>query len=214
MLKADFHIHTEYSLDCSTPLEDIIQRCLELGINCIAIADHGTTEGALKLQTIAPFTVIVAEEILTPYGEIMGMFLKDTIPSGLSPHETISRIRAQDGLVNIPHPFDKFRPSALSTEILEEIVDQIDSIEVFNSRVILPKYITQAQMFAQKHDIAKTAGSDAHTIGEIGNVCIEMPEFNGKDEFLNALEKGKIFGHRTNPLVHLGSAWARLKKQL
>ena len=214
MLKADFHIHTQYSLDCNTPLEDIIQRCLELGINCIAIADHGTTEGALKLQAMAPFTVIVAEEILTSYGEIMGMFLSDTIPGGLSPQETISRIRAQDGLVNIPHPFDTFRQSALNTKILEEIVDQIDSMEVFNSRVILPKYITQAQMFAQKHGIANSAGSDAHTIGEIGNVCIEMPEFNGKDDFLTALEKGKIIGHRTSPLVHLGTAWAKLKKQL
>ena len=214
MLKADFHIHTEYSGDCNTPLEEIISRCLEVGINCIAIADHGTTEGALKMQTIAPFTVIVAEEILTPYGEIMGMFLKETIPSGLSVEETIARIRAQDGLVNIPHPFDIFRQSALSTKIIEEIVDQIDAIEVFNSRTPLLRSLNQAQVFAQKHGIAKSAGSDAHTPGEIGNAYIEMPEFNGKDKFLNALEQGKIFGHRTNPLVHIGSAWARLKKQL
>ncbi|MBA7716193.1 hypothetical protein ES703_125259 [subsurface metagenome] len=213
LLKADFHIHTEYSGDCNTPLEEIINRCLEIGINCIAIADHGTTEGALKLQTIAPFPVIVAEEILTPHGEIMGMFLKETIPSGLSVEETIARIKAQDGLVNIPHPFDIFRPSALSTKIIEEIVDQIDAIEVFNSRTPLLRSLTQAQVFAQKYGIAKSAGSDAHSPGEIGNAYVEMPEFNGKDEFLNALEKGKIFGHRTSPLVHLGSAWARLRNR-
>lgn len=214
MLKADFHIHTKYSGDCNTPLEEIINRCLEIGINCIAIADHGTTEGALKMQTIAPFPVIVAEEILTTDGEIMGMFLKETIPGGLSPHETIARIRAQDGLVNIPHPFDIFRQSALNSKIAEEIIGQIDVIEVFNARCPLPGCLAKAQMFAQKYGIAKSAGSDAHTPREIGNAYVEMPEFNGKDDFLNALEKGKIFGHRTNPLVHLRSTWARLKKQL
>jgi hypothetical protein len=106
-------------MDCDTPLEKIINRCLEVGINCVAIADHGTAEGALKMQGIAPFSVIVAEEILTPHGEIMGMFLKETIPSGLSIEETISRIRAQDGLVNIPHPFEVIRHSSLNGKAIE-----------------------------------------------------------------------------------------------
>ncbi len=214
LLKADLHIHTKYSMDCNMPLEEVINRCLEIGINCIVIADHGTIEGALKMQGIAPFPVIVAEEILTTHGEIMGVFLKDGIPSGLSPHETISRIKAQGALVCIPHPFDIFRHSALGTKITEEIADQIDVIEVFNSRTLLLRHSTQAQVFAQKHGIPQSAGSDAHTPGEIGNAYIEMPEFNGKEDFLNALVKGKISGHRTNPLIHFGSAWARLKKRL
>ncbi len=214
MLKADLHIHTRYSMDCNTHLDQIITRCLKMGINCIAIADHGTTEGALKMQGTAPFTVIVAEEILTTHGEIMGMFLKETIPSGLSVDQTISQIRAQDGLVNIPHPFYTFRPSALDGKIIEEIAEQIDIIEVFNSRSMLPRSSTQAQIFAQKHSLAQSAGSDAHTPREIGNAYIEMPEFNGKDEFLQALAKGKIVGHRANPLLHFGSVWARLRKKL
>ncbi len=214
MLKADLHIHTKYSSDCNTPLEKIINRCLEIGINCIAISDHGTTEGALKMQSIAPFAVIVAEEILTPHGEIMGMFLKETIPSGLSVEQTISRIRAQGGLVCIPHPFDIFRPSALDSGIIEKIVDQIDIIEAFNSRAPLPQSSTKAQTFADKYGIAKSAGSDAHTIGEIGNAYVEMPEFNGRDDFLNALAKGKVLGHRTNPLIHFVSGWAKLKSSL
>ncbi len=212
MLKADLHIHTEYSSDCNTPLEKIINRCLELGINCIAIADHGTTEGALKMQEIAPFPVIVAEEILTPHGEIMGMFLKETIPSGLPVEQTISQIKAQSGLVCVPHPFDIFRPSALDSGIIEEIVDQINVIEAFNSRAPLPQSSTKAQTFADKYGIAKSAGSDAHTLGEIGNAYVEMPEFNGKDDFLNALARGHIFGHRTNPLVHFYGIWTRFKK--
>jgi predicted metal-dependent phosphoesterase TrpH len=194
-------------------LDRVINRCQKIGINCIAIADHGTAEGALKAQSLAPFTVIVAEEILTPHGEIMGMFLKDTIPSGLSAEQTISRIRAQGGLVCIPHPFDTFRRSALDGRILEELAEQIDIIEVFNSRSPFPLDSTKALMFAQKHSIPGSAGSDAHTPHEIGNAYVEMPEFNGKDDFLQALAKGNILGRRTIPLVHFASAWARLRKR-
>jgi len=211
LLKADLHIHTKYSMDCNTPLEKIINRCLELEINCIAISDHGTAEGALKMQDLAPFTVIVAEEILTPYGEIMGMFLKETIPSGLSVEQTISRIRAQDALVNIPHPFDTFRGFGVDGRELEALVGQIDAVEVFNARGPFRKPLTKARAFAQKYDIPGTAGSDAHTIGEIGNAYIEMPEFNGKDDFLQALRTGKVVGHRTNPLIHFVTAWEKLK---
>jgi len=201
-------------MDCSTPLEKIINRCLELEINCIAIADHGTAEGALKMQKIAPFKVIVAEEILTPEGEIMGMFLKETIPSGLSVEQAISQIKAQGGLVNIPHPFDMFRGLRLDSKEFEALVDQIDAIEVFNAREPFRKPSAKAQTFAQKYGIPGTVGSDAHTIGEIGNAYMEMPEFNGRDDFLNALAKGKVFGHRTNPLIHFVTAWANLKSKL
>ena len=211
MLKADLHIHTEYSMDCNTPLEQVIKRCLEIGINCIAIADHGTAEGALKMQSIAPFPVIIAEEILTTHGEIMGLFLKETIPSGQSVEKTISLIRAQDGLINIPHPFDMFRHSALDSRVIEEIAEEIDVVEVFNARCLLQKNIDKAQIFAEKYSIPQSAGSDAHTLSEIGNAYVEMPEFNGRDDFLDALKKGRISGHRTGPLIHFNSLWARLR---
>jgi len=198
-------------MDCNTSLPEIINRCLELGINCVAIADHGTAEGALKMQTIAPFLVIVAEEILTPQGEIMGMFLKETIPSRLSVEQTVSQIKAQGGLVCIPHPFDALRRSALDPEMIEKIVEQIDIIEVFNARAFLLRGSNQAQIFAQKYGIPGSAGSDAHTPGEIGNAYVEMPEFNGRDDFLQALARGKIFGRRSNPLVHFRSMSQRLK---
>ena len=213
MLKADLHIHTKYSMDCNMTLELIIRRCTELGINCIAVADHGTIEGALKMQSVAPFSVIVAEEILTPHGEIMGMFLQENIPSGLSVEETISRIRAQGGVVNIPHPFDMLRHSGMDSDILETIVEQIDVLEVFNARSLFSRSFAKAQAFAQKHGLPYAAGSDAHTPGEIGNAYIEIPEFNGRDDFLQALRKGRVSGRRTNPLVHFNSVWVRLKNR-
>jgi predicted metal-dependent phosphoesterase TrpH len=201
-------------MDCNTPLKQVIDRCLETGINCIAIADHGTIEGALKMQSLAPFPVIVAEEILTPHGEIMGMFLKEGIPSGFSLEQTLSKIRAQGGLVCIPHPYDTIRQSALSNRMLEELAEQIDAIEVFNSRSLLPRGSIKARAFAEKYGIPKTAGSDAHTAREIGNAYVEMPEFNGKDDFINALLKGRISGRRTNPLIHFNSVWTKLTKRL
>ncbi len=165
------------------------------------------------MREISPFPVIVAEEILTPHGEIMGMFLEETIPSGLSVEQVISRIRAQGALVCIPHPFDTFRQSALRSNMLEEIAEQIDIIEVFNSRTLLPQDSAKALAFALKYGIAQSAGSDAHTHYEIGNAYVEMPEFNGKDDFLQALEKGNISGHRTTPLIHFAGVWTKLRKR-
>ena len=201
-------------MDCETPLNKIIERCLKVGINCIAIADHGTAEGGLRIQSMAPLLVIVAEEILTPDGEIMGMFLKETIPSGLSLTQTIERIHAQDGLVCTPHPLDILARSGLGMEILEEFAGDIDVIEVFNARSPFSQPSSKALQFALKHGIVPSAGSDAHTLGEIGNAYIEMPEFNGKDDFLQALAEGKINGHRTNPLVHFASVWAKVKSRV
>ena len=195
-------------------LEEIIDRCLKTKINCIAISDHGTVEGALKMQSLAPFKVIVAEEILTPHGEIMGIFLKEGIPSGISIEEAIFHIKAQDALVCLPHPFDPFRGLRLDNNRLEELAEQIDIIEVFNARSPLSRPATKAQNFAMKYDLPGIVGSDAHSPGEIGYTYIEMPEFNGKDDFLQALRKGKIYTHKSSYLVHLSSTWARLKKSL
>lgn len=199
-------------MDCSTTLEQIISRCRELGINCIAIADHGAIEGALKMQKIAPFKVIVAEEILTTNGEIMGMFLKELVPSGLSVEESIARIKTQGGLLCIPHPFDAIRKTALNGNITNELAEQIDVVEVFNARGLLKRSSEKAQMFARKYDKPGSAGSDAHSIGEIGNAYVEMPEFSGKDDFLKALAQGKVVGHQAGLLAHKSSLWSKIKR--
>ncbi len=212
MFKADFHIHSQYSMDCNTSLEQIIQSCQKKNINCIALADHGAIEGALKMKSIAPFYVIVAEEVLTTEGEIMGMFLQELVPSGLSMEESIRRIKAQGGLLCAQHPFDKFRADALKAEVMDKIADQIDVVEVFNARNPLLRSSHQARIFAEEHHLPGTAGSDAHAAYEIGNAYVEIPEFKGKEDFLQALVQGKVYGHRANPLSRFSSLWARIKK--
>ena len=214
MIKADLHVHTCYSIDCLTPLERIVERCLELGIDCIAIADHNTIAGALRLREIAPFKVIVAEEVLTPVGEIMGLFLSEAVPRGLSPQETISRIRSQGGLVAIPHPFGRSLSWKSNPLTSAEVLSQVDIIETFNSRTPLSNSSAKAWKLAKEQGKAASAGSDAHTSGEIGRAYVEMSEFEGPENFLNSLAQGKIFGEKSSYLAHFASTWARIKKHI
>jgi len=212
VLKGDFHIHTKYSMDCSNELEDIIKRCLKLGLTCIAIADHDAAAGALELQKIAPFKVIVAEEILTYDGEVMGMFLKERIASGIPIGKAIAAIKEQGGLVNIPHPFDPMRGLRLDEDEFNKLAPQIDLIEVFNARVLSAQTNKEAVSFAKEHNLPGTAGSDSHSIGEIGSVAVELNDFNSPAEFLTALKTAKIVGRRASPFVHFHSTLAKIKK--
>jgi predicted metal-dependent phosphoesterase TrpH len=163
------------------------------------------------MHSQTPFRVIFAEEILTPYGEVIGMFLKQTIPSCISTLETISRIREQDGLVCVPHPFDIFPRFGLGGKILERIVNDIDIVEVFNARTSIPWCSSKSLSFAEKYSKAKSAGSDSHTLGEIGKTYIEIPEFDGKEDFIRALQCGKIHRGIANPFVHFSSLKVMIK---
>jgi hypothetical protein len=199
-----------YSMDCSTPLEEIISRCKEKGVNCIALADHGTVEGGLKMQEIAPFKVIVAEEILTPYGEIMGMFLKKTIPSHISVEQALSEIKAQNGLVCIPHPFDRFRKSALDSDILEQIKGQVDIIEIMNARVALQRDNTRAR--TSRGIMGSSAAPEAMPTPSGNWECLcEHAGVQRQRGFSGSPETGHGATHRTNPLAHFGSSWSRVK---
>ena len=214
MIKADLHIHTCYSVDCLTPLERIVERCLERGINCIAVADHNTIAGALRLREIAPFKVIVAEEILTVVGEIMGLFLSEEVARGLSAEETICRIRDQGGLVAIPHPFGRSLPWHSNVLTSMEILSQVDIIEAFNSRTPFSASIRRATALAKQQGKAASAGSDAHTLGEIGRAYVQMPDFDGPDDFLNSLAQGQIFGQKSSYLAHFASTWAKIRNHI
>ncbi|MBI4302141.1 MAG: PHP domain-containing protein [Chloroflexi bacterium] len=212
MLHADLHIHTLHSWDCAMGSKAIVRRCLKIGINCIAVTDHNAIAGALELKRVAPFPVIVGEEIRSQEGEIIGFFLKESIPRGLSPQDTARRIKDQGGLVCIPHPFDRLRRSALKRTALEDLLPFIDILEVFNSRTTLLGDSRQAELWARSHDLLFSAGSDAHSLGEIGSSYLEIPDFDRAEEFAQALAQAKVVGHRSPPWVHLLSMWAKLSK--
>jgi predicted metal-dependent phosphoesterase TrpH len=213
-LKADLHVHTRYSEDSISPPEKIVQHCLKVGINCLAITDHNEISGAFEVKRIAPFKVIIGEEILSNGGEIIGYFLSEKIPPRLSPEETVARIKMQGGLVCIPHPFDRFRSGAkLSNHALEKIIANTDLIEVFNSRTMLLRDSAHALELAQKHGLPGTAGSDAHIVREIGSTYMEIPEFNNAEQLRQAVREGRIFGHRASFWIHFYGIRNRLVKQ-
>lgn len=195
-MKADLHLHTCYSPDSRSSLEAIIHRCQKVGIECVAVTDHNTIEGALKLRAMAPFPVIVGEEVMSSAGEIIGYFLSQSIPEGLSPPEVVSRIKAQGGLVCLPHPFAGLGRHPLKAEFREALRDQIDIIEVFNARSLGQNFSEGARRFAAAHGLLQSAGSDAHSPREIGYTYVEMPPFNGPEAFKTALRQGRIFGRR------------------
>ena len=213
LLRSDFHVHTRYSMDSSSSLEDIIERCQETGINCIAITDHNAIEGALRMRELAPFNVIPGEEILTPNGEVIGYFLKEWIPSGQPIEKVIETIKSQGGLVGLPHPFDTFRGlKNLDNHRLEKLVPYVDVMEIFNARSLLPWDSEKARDFALKHNLPATAGSDAHSPREIGKTYVEMSPFEGKDSFLKSLRAARIQRRRSSPFVHAYTVFSKMMK--
>jgi predicted metal-dependent phosphoesterase TrpH len=142
------------------------------------------------------------------------MFLNEEIPTKLSIEETIAQIKAQEGLVCIPHPCDRLRSSMFKNHVFEQIMPQIDIIEVFNARSLSQSSSIRARRLAEKYNKLASAGSDAHTPAEIVNAYIEMSEFKDKNEFLESLAQGMISGTSSNPITHFSGTLARLKKRL
>ncbi len=215
MLKADFHMHTHYSPDSEMSPERLVARCLQVGLNCIAVTDHNTTEGAFVVREIAPFMVIIGEEVATAEGEVTGLFLLETIPAGLSPVETVKRIKDQGGLVSLPHPFDRFRSEVITRRGIEDVLPYADIVEVFNSRNNLDADNRKAHEFAKEHGLLTSGVSDAHTPIELGRTYVTMPEFDGTPEgFKAALAQGTIHGRKMTPLIHAVTTFTKIKKRL
>ena len=208
-------MHTGFSPDSGTELGDFVARCVKTGLNCIAVTDHNTIQGALKVQEMAPFRVIIGEEIKSAGGEIIGLFLKETIPRELPPLETVRRIKEQGGLVSIPHPFDHFRRSVISREALRETLPYVDIIEAFNARNTLQRDNRKAEELARERGILTSAVSDSHTLVEIGRAYVEMPDFDGAPEgFMQSLAQATLVRRQITPLIHFITTFTKNRKRL
>jgi predicted metal-dependent phosphoesterase TrpH len=196
LIEVDLHMHTDHSGDCATPVEVLLQTARDRGLGAIAITDHNEVSGALEAAAIAEsmpdLKVIVAEEVKTAeQGEVIGLFLKEKIPKGLTMAETIAAIRDQGGLVYVPHPFDRFH-SVPDYEHLLDIVEEVDLLEVFNPRVALTSFNEEAVRFAGKYRIIPAAGSDSHVAQGLGSVRQRIHDFDGPAEFLEAMRDADI----------------------
>jgi predicted metal-dependent phosphoesterase TrpH len=196
LIEVDLHMHTDHSGDCATPVDVLLQTARDRGLGAIAITDHNEVSGALEARKIAEemgdIKVIVAEEVKTAeQGEVIGLFLEEKIPKGLTMAETIAEIRRQGGLVYVPHPFDRFH-SVPDYEHLLDIVEEIDLLEVFNPRVALTSFNEEAVRFARKYRIVPAAGSDSHVAQGLGSVRQRIHDFDGPAEFLEAMRDADI----------------------
>jgi predicted metal-dependent phosphoesterase TrpH len=196
LIEVDLHMHTDHSKDCATPVDVLLQTARDRGLGAIAITDHNEVSGALEARRIAEqmgdIKVIVAEEVKTAnQGEVIGLFIEEKIPKGMTMAETIAEIRRQGGLVYVPHPFDRFH-SVPDYEHLIEIVEDVDILEVFNPRVAVTAFNEEAERFARKYRIVPGAGSDSHVAQGLGSVRVRIHDFEGPAEFLEAMRDADI----------------------
>jgi hypothetical protein len=203
LIDVDLHMHTDHSHDCATPVEVLLATARERGLGAIAVTDHNEISGALearKQAEAADVKVIVAEEVKTAdQGEVIGLFIEEKIPRGLSLQETVAEIKHQGGLVYVPHPFDRMH-SVPDYEHLLTILDDLDAIEVFNPRVAIGSFNEEAARFAAKYRILAGAGSDSHVAQGLGSVRIRMRDFDGPAEFLQSLRDADILTRPTSLL--------------
>ena len=199
LIDVDLHMHTDHSRDCATPVEVLLAAAREAGLGAIAVTDHNEISGALDAREKAkesgahpPVKVIVGEEVKTAeQGEVIGLFIEEKIPRGLTMAETVAEIKRQGGLVYVPHPFDRMH-SVPDYEHLLGILDDVDAIEVFNPRVAIGAFNEEAVRFAAKYRIVAGAGSDSHVAQGLGSVRVRMRDFDGPEEFLQSLSDAEI----------------------
>jgi predicted metal-dependent phosphoesterase TrpH len=203
LIDVDLHMHTDHSHDCATPVEVLLATARAQGLGAIAVTDHNEISGALAARAqaeAAGVKVIVGEEVKTAgQGEVIGLFIEEKIPRGLSLQETVAEIKRQGGLVYVPHPFDRMH-SVPDYEHLLTILDDVDAIEVFNPRVAIGAFNEEAERFAAKYRIVAGAGSDSHVAQGLGSARIRMHDFDGPQEFMQSLRDAEIVSGRSSLL--------------
>ncbi len=190
------HSHTMWSGDSTTTPDELAAAVTETGIDVLCITDHNAIKGAVDLVDRLSCRVIVGEELRTHAGEIIGLFLTERVPVGVQPDEAARAIRAQGGIVYIPHPYDPMRRN-INGEALDALIGGrlVDAIEVINAKTSLHSLNQRAAATAESHDLAAGAGSDAHVPDAIGAAYVEMPDFDGPSDFLVKLRLGRPVGH-------------------
>jgi predicted metal-dependent phosphoesterase TrpH len=210
--RVELHAHTRYSPDSLLELEEFLEICRRRGLDRVAVTDHNTIEGALRLKEKAPERIIIGEEIRTREGEVLAYFIEREIPRGLPLLETIERIREQGGVVALPHPCDRARGSAMGWRTAEAILPLVDAVEVFNARCLFPGDNARAAALAARFGKPGFSGSDAHIAWELGRAWTALPPFEDAEGFRRALLHARPTPRLSPPWVHLLSAWAKWRR--
>jgi predicted metal-dependent phosphoesterase TrpH len=213
-VKLDLHVHTTYSFDSVIDPATLREICRERGLDGVAITDHDSLRGSLEFASELPDLLIVpGSEIRSAEGEIIGLFLSEEVPPGLTAPETMRRIHQQGGVVVVPHPFDIVKLKRMRARRLEELKEEIDAMEALNGKPRWWFANRSALRFAQEHQLPVTAGSDAHKAGHVGLLYTDMEEFTSPEEFLESLRGASVHGRRYSPWASQLDRWkARLRK--
>jgi predicted metal-dependent phosphoesterase TrpH len=203
-LRLDMHMHTEYSRDSRVSLSSFAELARKAQLNAVCITDHDTIEGGLRLRDMdTGLQVIVGEEITTADGELVGLYLKDKIPPGLSADRSIDLIHEQGGLAYVPHPFSRNRRRHLRRSALERLASKLDIVEVFNAREVASSSNVLALEFARAHDLPGGVGSDSHRPIEIGRAYVDIAPFVTPQDLVIALREGKVTGTLSGIGIHV-----------
>jgi predicted metal-dependent phosphoesterase TrpH len=188
-VRVDLHLHSDYSHDGQSSLEELVLRCAEIGLDRIALTDHNTVEGALLLAKMAPELAIIGEEAKTREGEVIGLFISRRLPPYMRPEEVMDLVHEMGGLTYLPHPLDRHR-SNFRTERIVELADRIDIIETYNAWCE-PAANQAAARLAAELDRVPATGSDAHAAHELGRSWMEMEEYTSPLDFLEKLRSAR-----------------------
>ena len=213
-MRMDLHLHTRGSWDCLSDPETVLARARMRGIDRIAITDHNSLTVALEMARRHPDEVIPGEEVKTAEGvDVIGLYLSSEIPKGTPAEETCRQIRDQGGVVYLPHPYALGKGG--SGQLAERLARQLDVVEVFNARLRSRERNGKGERLSLRHGLLQGAGSDAHSVGEIGNAWVQLPRHpNEPQAFLGALRSATIHGTTASPHVFLLSNWAKVRKRL
>jgi predicted metal-dependent phosphoesterase TrpH len=188
-LRIDLHLHSRFSPDSLTGLDELVRRCREVGLDRIALTDHHTAEGALELQRRQPELTIVGEEVATTEGDIIGLFLTGSLLSGGTPEETCDAIHAMGGLTYACHPLDRRRAN-FRPERLVELAPRFDIIETHNAWADDAANRGAAELCRELGKVAAT-GSDAHAARDLGSSWMEVEPYEGAADFLRKLRTAR-----------------------
>lgn len=213
-MRLDLHLHTRASWDCLSDPERVLERALTRGLDRIAITDHDRIEVALEMAARHPEHVIAGEEVKTAEGfDVIGLYLREEIPKGTPAREVCRRIRAQGGIVYLPHPYAPGK--GRSGRFAEGLAPEVDVVEVFNARLRPASRNRRAQELAARHRLPAGAGSDAHTVGEVGSTWVEVSRHPNRPEaLLEALGRARIRGRKAPLRVFLASNWAKVRTRV
>jgi predicted metal-dependent phosphoesterase TrpH len=211
--RLDLHTHSIVSHDGGITGRQYNRILKKQKMDFIAVTDHNATHAAEELQKNLGDQIIVGEEIRTTSGDIVGLFLNTAIPKGLTLAEAIQAVKAQNGLVYVPHPWESFR-KGLETEALEEFASEFDIVEVFNSRTRQGKYTARARQFAEKHNIAMASSSDAHGASGIGRSYVEIDQRPTRENLLELLRGGRLVCRYASLISYAHPAINKFKRKL